>query len=77
MEVDLTHRRFRRILGEAGFRIVQSRPIGAWIYRGRIAAGVGSNPERERKLERIFSSGIWAHIAPDTVILAQKVRSIA
>jgi SAM-dependent methyltransferase len=72
MEVDLTPRLLRRILSEAGFEIVAIRPIAVWQYRYGIAAKAGSNPVREERLERMFSSPIWANIAPDAVILARK-----
>lgn len=77
MEVDLTYRYFRRILRATGFEIVLARPIAVWQFRNAIAARAGSSPKREAYLERLFSSGYWAQIAPDAVILAQKVRSPA
>lgn len=76
MEVDLTPRRFRRILDEAGFRIVEIRPIAVWQIRFGLAATAGSHPRREERLERLFSSPAWATIAPDAVILARKVRPL-
>jgi len=73
-DVHLKPRIFRRILADAGFEIVETRPIAVWQYRSRLAAQAGSRPQREVQLERRFSSSVWTPIAPDAVILARKVR---
>lgn len=75
MEIDLTPPLFKRILADAGFDIVTSRPIAVWQYRFGLAARAGSDPAREARLEKRFSSSFWSPIAPDALILARKVRS--
>lgn len=75
MRADLTHSGFRRQLERGGFRVVRAFPIGVWIFRHRLAARLGSDTRLEARLERLFSSGMWAAVAPDTVILARKVRN--
>lgn len=74
-DVHLTPRIFRRILADAGFDIVETRPIAVWQYRSKLAAQAGSQPDREARLEQRYGGSFWAPIAPDAVILARKVRS--
>src|ERR1041385_966544 len=72
----LTSRTLRRILKQAGLSVVESRPIAVWQYRARLMATAGSNPAREERLERLFRARAWLTLAPDAVILAEKVREL-
>ena len=72
----LTNQTLSRILKQAGFSIVEARPIAVWQYRSRLMVKAGSNPEREEKLERLFRARAWLTLAPDAVILAEKVREL-
>ncbi len=74
-DVHLTPPMFKRILADAGFDIVETRPIAVWQYRSKLAAQAGSQPDREARLERRYGGSFWTPIAPDAVILARKVRS--
>ncbi len=75
MAVDLSYPAFKRLLREAGFEIAEVRPIAVWQFRHSLAARAGQNPDREEALEKFFSGGIWAPVAPDVVILARKTRA--
>lgn len=73
IEVDLTHHKLRRTLEKTGFEIVERHPIGVWMFRASLTVSAGNDPEREARLERLFRSSWWSPIAPDTVILAQRI----
>ena len=75
IDVDLTHRRFCRLLRDAGFEPVLVCPIAVWQFRHALAASAGQRTDREAQLERRFGNAAWAHIAPDSVILARKPES--
>lgn len=72
MEMDLSHRRLRRILAAHGFRIVESRPIGAWLFRSRMMGQVKAGDERPLRRERLFGHSMLAAIAPDTILITQR-----
>lgn len=76
IHMDLTPRRFRMCLADAGFDIVEAAPIAAWQFRNALAARAGSRPVLETRMEALFSAPVFAAIAPDAVILARKVRDI-
>jgi SAM-dependent methyltransferase len=72
----LTNRTLSRILKQAGFSILEARPIAVWQYRARMMVTAGSNPGLEQRLERLFRARAWLTLAPDAVILAEKVRDL-
>lgn len=76
-ELDLTHRVLSRQLATHGYSVRQTRPIGVWQYRGKLMRQAGSRPEREESLERMFGASILCHIAPDYLVVAEKVRDVA
>lgn len=72
-EMDLTYSRLRRILAANGFQIIESHPIGVWMYRSRILSQVGTPDETLLKRERRFGHRMFAPIAPDTILVARRV----
>lgn len=73
MEMDLTYFRLRRTLAEHGFRIVKSRPIGAWLFRSSMMAKLGKPEGRLLAREKLFGYGILSVIAPDTILVTQRI----
>jgi SAM-dependent methyltransferase len=71
-DMDLTHRKFERLLTQFGFRITQVRPIGFWIIRAKHRYSPLLAGEFAAFAERIFRHITWARWAPDCVIVAQK-----
>ena len=71
-QTDLTHGKLRKLLAAEGFEIVESRPIGAWLFRSKLMNSATRGAGRENSLEKIFHSGVWAPVAPDAVILARQ-----
>ena len=69
----LANGELRRILTMAGFSVVEAHPIAVWQYRARLMVTAGRNLDREARLERMFGSSLWLPLAPDAVLLAQKV----
>ena len=74
VKVDLSHRRFRRLLNAGGYEVTDVRPSGVWQYRAKLMSASGRNPERVETLERLFRARAFAPLAPDTVIVARKVQ---
>lgn len=72
-DMDLTLFKLKRLLREFGFRVVQQRPIGFWMYRSRLMLTSDVSDERVERLERRFSGAFLAPFAPDTVVVAQKI----
>ena len=70
--MDLTHRKFERLLAESGFRITHVRPIGFWIIRAKQRYSSSLAGNTAAIAERIFRHRIWARWAPDCVIVAQR-----
>jgi SAM-dependent methyltransferase len=70
---DLSYFKLKRLLGEFGFDIERRRPIGAWMIRSRLMA---SDPSaaRSRQLEANWQHPSLSIIAPDTIVVAKKVR---
>lgn len=71
-DMDLTYRKFRRLLGDSGFRITDVRPIGFWIVRAKHRHSPSLAGNAASIAERIFRQSLWAPWAPDCVIVAQK-----
>jgi SAM-dependent methyltransferase len=76
IHMDLTPRKFRACLHDAGFDVVESAPIAAWQFRNALAMRAGSRPGLEARMEALFAASVFAPIAPDAVILARKVKDI-
>lgn len=75
-ELDLTHRKLRRLLGACGYRLRRSKPIAAWQCSPKLVQTAGDRPDLEKRLERLFGASPLSHIAPDTVVVATKVRDL-
>lgn len=73
MQMDLTHSRYRSILAQSGFRLVDSRPIGVWLYRSGLTATVGKVDDRILAREKRWCRSILAPIAPDTILITRRV----
>ncbi|HET9948313.1 MAG TPA: class I SAM-dependent methyltransferase [Longimicrobiales bacterium] len=71
--MDLTHRKFIRLLEAAGYRIEQVVPIGVWAWRASVKDRAGEKPARYAQQERRWSAPWLAPIAPDCVLLAERV----
>lgn len=69
--VDLHYLKLRRLYADAGFRIVRTYPIGAWIVRARLAQASVLNSGFGKRLERITSIRALSAISVDYLILAQ------
>jgi hypothetical protein len=71
--MDLTHGKFTRMLREHGFEIVSVRTFGFWLIRSRTRNDAALlNGPRAARLEKRFSHGFWAPLAPDCVIVARR-----
>lgn len=72
-EMDLSHFGLRRILAEHGFHLVDSRPIGAWMYRSRMLSQARHVDDELPRCERLFGQRLLAPIAPDTILITRRV----
>lgn len=72
-ETDLTYSGLRRILGANGFQIIESHPIGAWLYRSRMFNQIGKLDDKLLKRERLFGHRMLSPIAPDTILVARRL----
>ncbi len=73
MQMDLTHSLYRSILAESGFQVVDSRPIGVWLYRSGLTGTVGRIDDKILAREKFWCRSVLAPIAPDTVLIAQRM----
>ncbi len=72
LDMDLTHSRFRSLLAECGFQLVDSKPIGVWLYRSSLTGTVGKVDERILAREKFWCRSFLTPIAPDTILIAQR-----
>ena len=70
--MDLNYFKLKALLRDCGFEVVQVHPIATWMYRARIQ-GQQHDAAVAQKLERRYSSAIFAPIAPDTLLVARKI----
>ena len=75
-DMDLTHGKLRALLREAGFRIVWQRPIGAWIYRDRLAGERLRSAAPHAPPETHFQSSWLVPVAPAAVIVARRCGNV-
>jgi SAM-dependent methyltransferase len=71
-DMDLTLPKLRNLLDRHGMTIVALRPIAAWMFRSRIMLTTAPDSPRARRNEALFSSPLFAPIAPDTIVVARK-----
>jgi len=71
-DTDLSHFRLQRLLAENGFRLVESHPIGVWLYRSRMLRQVEKADEKLLKREKRFGHRLFSPIAPDTILVARR-----
>lgn len=72
-EMDLGHFGLRRMLAEYGFQLMDSLPIGAWLYRSRMLSQVRRVDDELPRYERLFCHRAFAPIAPDTILITRRV----
>ncbi len=70
--MDLHLPKLRALLARHGLNIVALQPIGAWMYRHSIMLTTRADERRAEKNEARFSHPVFASIAPDTIVVAQK-----
>lgn len=73
MEMDLTYFRLRRLLAEHGFKIIDSRPIGTWLFRSSMMAKLGKPEGKLLAREKLFGHRVLSVIAPDTILITQRI----
>jgi hypothetical protein len=71
--MDLSHFGLRRMLAEHRFQLIDSRPIGAWMYRSRMLGQVREVADELPRCERLFGHRVFSPIAPDTILIARRV----
>ena len=69
--MDLHYFKLKALLHSSGFEIVQSRPVGAWMYRFKLLTAV-HDPARAERFEKAFGSSLLTPVAPDAIIVARK-----
>lgn len=70
--MDLHLPKLRALLARHGLRIVAMQPIGVWMIRHRIMASARADDPRALKNEARFGGEMFAPIAPDVIVIAQK-----
>jgi hypothetical protein len=70
--MDLTHGKLRDLLARAGFRIVTSRAVGAWIFRYKLTSRRLLESGTARTLDAMFGSSAFVPLAGDALIVARK-----
>lgn len=70
--MDLHMGKLRGLLRRHGLTIRREQPIGAWMFRSRLLNAFRPDDQLALRYERRFSSGLWASIAPDVIVVAQK-----
>lgn len=75
--MDLTHFKLRNLLHECGFEIKTSRAIGFHIYRAKLIPTKEIDYFFTKLKERAFRSAAFVPLAPDAIIVAQKVSERA
>lgn len=73
LTMDLHLPKLRDLLANHGLRIVFMQPIAAWMYRSGIMLSTKADAPTALKNEARFSRSLWAAIAPDTIVVAQKL----
>jgi len=71
--MDLHFPKLKRLLHSCGFEIVQSRPIGFWMYRHKLMEFADAESPRDQRRESMFKSMIFTPFAPDAVVVARKL----
>lgn len=75
-KLDLSFSKLRQLLIDSGFTVVNSYPVGFWLYRDSLAGRKTLIPEHGDRFERMFSWRMLANISPDSVIVVRKDRDI-
>ena len=70
--MDLHYFKVKSLLRDCGLEVVQVHPIGTWMYRSSVQSQQ-YEPQRSARLERRFSSPIFAPISPDVLLVARKI----
>ena len=75
-ELDLSHRKFVRLLSAAGFEVQWQRPIGAWIWRDGLTGESLRARRPDAAPESSFQHRAWVPVAPAAVIVARKTKDL-
>jgi ubiquinone/menaquinone biosynthesis C-methylase UbiE len=70
--MDLHLGRLRSLLSRHGLVVRRQIPIAAWMYRSRLLDGTRADDPAAARNEQRFSHPLWASVAPDAVIVAQR-----
>lgn len=74
--MDLTPKKLRRMLREAGFEIVWRTAIGFWIWRSALAQEGLRSVTPQALRERMFSGSFWTRWSIDSILVARKTSSL-
>ena len=69
----LPHSKLKALLLQNGFRLVDQRPIGFWIYRFKLLRDGFLSSRFADQLERAFHLSFFAPFSPDAVFVTQKI----
>jgi len=72
LEMDLTHFALQRLLAKHGFQVINSLPIGAWLYRSRMLGQIRNVDSGVLRREAMFGHRLLAAVAPDTILVARR-----
>lgn len=70
--MDLHFGKVRELLADHGLHITLVQPIGAWMYRARLMEQCRPDSPEAVTKERRFGHPLWAALAPDALIVAQR-----
>jgi ubiquinone/menaquinone biosynthesis C-methylase UbiE len=71
--MDLHPGRLASLLSRHGLAIRRTIPIGAWMYRSRLLLTTRADDRAAIRNEALFGHPRWASIAPDAMMVAQRV----
>lgn len=72
LDMDLSHSKLRRLLFNAGFRLVSTRGIGGWWVPCQKVTGAQAPSSLARVVDRALGIPLLAPICADAVLVAQK-----
>lgn len=71
--MDLHIGKVRDLLGRHGLSVRHMFPIGAWMFRSRMLQSYRPDDDVAVANERRFSHSRWSALAPDVIVVAQRV----
>lgn len=73
---DLSHAKLKSLLESNGFKILETLPIGLWVYRYKLASKKCLESPKTEFWEKITKLSALSRWAPDSVIVAVKTKNI-